>query len=210
MSFGEYVKAGGFIQKTIPGTTIIVSKQSNRHQQVNQLTKPMKNNSRRGLEASIRGWGPTYHWDRLAGPTYRLASLWVHMSSSPFYVDFPPPLRVHLSVAQGRFIQWWSRELTRINDVAMLCSLLHLPYIRHPLPPPMASLIQIKIHHKREISTKLSRCRSRIVRLRVRESCSGSGEIFEGRVYLCILPLQDLCYNIVIFSIYFYTFHVYG
>jgi hypothetical protein len=25
-------------------------------------------------------------------------------------------------------------------------------------------------------------------------------------VYLCILPLHDLCFNIFIFSIYFYTF----
>ena len=47
MSFGEYVNAEGFIQKTILGTTIILSKQSNRHQQVNRLKKPTENNSRK-------------------------------------------------------------------------------------------------------------------------------------------------------------------
>ena len=34
----------------------------------------------------------------------------------------------------GQFIQRWSRELTWIDDVAMSCPLLHLPYIRRPLP----------------------------------------------------------------------------
>jgi hypothetical protein len=38
----------------------------------------------------------------------------------------------------------------------------------------------------------------------------GTREFFRGLVYLCILPLQDLCFNIFIFSIYFYAFHVYG
>ena len=68
-SFGEYVNAGGFIQKIGPGTTVIHSKQANRHQQVIQPTKPAKVNSRWSLG---------------------------HKSAPAFYVDSPPPLRVHL------------------------------------------------------------------------------------------------------------------
>jgi hypothetical protein len=41
---------------------------------------------------------------------------------------------------------------------------------RRPSSHREPSLIQIKIHHKRGISTELSICRSRIVKLRVRES----------------------------------------
>jgi hypothetical protein len=37
---------------------------------------------------------------------------------------------------------------------------------RRPSSHREPSLIQIKIHHKREISTKLSRCRSRIALVR--------------------------------------------
>ena len=79
MSFGEYMNAEGFIQKTILGTTIILSKQSNRHQQVNRLKKPTENNSRRGPEASTGGWGPpVIETGRLAPPVGRLA-YGVHM-----------------------------------------------------------------------------------------------------------------------------------
>ena len=35
----------------------------------------------------------------------------------------------------SQFIQQWSRELMWIDDMAMPCPLLHLPYIRSPLPP---------------------------------------------------------------------------
>ena len=58
MSFGEYMNAGGFIQKTVPGTTVIHSKQSNWHQEEIWLVKPMKNNSRRRPEPSTRGGAP--------------------------------------------------------------------------------------------------------------------------------------------------------
>jgi len=43
---------------------------------------------------------------------------------------------VNFKAVLSRFFQRWSREMTRINDMAMPCPLLHLPYIRHPLPPP--------------------------------------------------------------------------
>ena len=39
---------------------------------------------------------------------------------------------VNFKMVLSQFIQWWSRELTRINDVSMPCPLLHLPYIRRP------------------------------------------------------------------------------
>ena len=96
MSFGEYVNVGGFIQKTAPRTTIILSKQANQHQQEIRLTKPTENNSRWGLEASTGGWGPPIiETGRLAPPIGRPA-YGVDPSASPFYVSFPPPLRVHL------------------------------------------------------------------------------------------------------------------
>ena len=106
---------------------------------------------------------------------------------------------VNFKAILSRFIQRWLRELTQINDVAMPCLLLYPPYIMSPLPPPRGhqshrepSLIQIKIHHKREISTKLSRCRSRIALVKslvelshaqVLEKCSKVGYIFVS--YLC-------------------------
>ena len=64
-SFGEYVTAGEFIQKTAHGTTVIHSKQANRRQQVIQLAKTVKDNSKRfektphrslGQMATILGW----------------------------------------------------------------------------------------------------------------------------------------------------------
>ena len=58
MSFGEYVNVGGFIQKTVHRTTVILSKQANQHQQEIRLAKPVENNSRRGPEASTGGWSP--------------------------------------------------------------------------------------------------------------------------------------------------------
>ena len=90
MSFGEYVKAGGFIQKTIPGTTIILSKQSNQHQQVNRLAKLAENNSRRGPEASTKGWGPPITGTGLpAPPVGRPACLWGPHVTLSFLCQFP-------------------------------------------------------------------------------------------------------------------------
>ena len=51
MSFGDFMTVGGFIQKTVPGTTIIHSKQANRRQQVIQPAKTAKDNSRRFQKA---------------------------------------------------------------------------------------------------------------------------------------------------------------
>ena len=57
MSFGEYVTAGAFIQKTTLGTTIIHPKQANRRQQVIQHAKTTKDNSRRFQKAPHRSLG---------------------------------------------------------------------------------------------------------------------------------------------------------
>jgi hypothetical protein len=169
----------------------------------------MENNSRRGPEASTGGWGPPITRTSWPAPPIGWPANVVHMSPSPFYISFPPPLRVHLR----RCSRLVHATVIEGVDTDRWCGnalpLLHLLYIRCPLPPSYG-ISHSDQDSPQERSTKLSRCRSRIVRLRVRESCSGSGEIFGGWVYLCILPLQDLCFNIVIFSIYFYTFHVYG
>jgi len=45
-----------------------------------------------------------------------------------------------------------------------------ISHVKGPQIPSRKASIGIKKHHKREISTILSRCRSRIVKLRVRES----------------------------------------
>ena len=58
-SFGKYLYAGGFIQKTALGTTIIHSKQANRRQQVIQRTKTTKDNSRRLQNTPRRSLGQT-------------------------------------------------------------------------------------------------------------------------------------------------------
>jgi hypothetical protein len=39
-----------------------------------------------------------------------------------YFVDFKTVL--------GRFIQWWSREMTQIDDVALPWPLLHLPPVQ--------------------------------------------------------------------------------
>ena len=59
MSFGDFMTVGGFIQKTVPGTTIIHSKQANRRQQVIQPVKTMKDNSRRFQKTPHRSFGQT-------------------------------------------------------------------------------------------------------------------------------------------------------
>ena len=58
-SFSEYVNVGGFIQKIAPRTTVIHSKWANRHQQVIQPAKPMKDNSR---------WSPSLATKRRSPP----------------------------------------------------------------------------------------------------------------------------------------------
>ena len=45
MSFGDFMTAGGFIQKMAPGTTVIHFKQANQRQQVTQPTKLVKDDS---------------------------------------------------------------------------------------------------------------------------------------------------------------------
>jgi hypothetical protein len=60
------------------------------------------------------------------------------MAQCPFtlrhLVLLPTIYTVDSKVVLGWFIQLWSREVMRIDDMAILCSLLHLPYVYHHLP----------------------------------------------------------------------------
>ena len=57
-SFGDFMTAGGFIQKTALVTTVIHSKQANRRQQVTQPMKPVKDDSRRSPSLATRRRSP--------------------------------------------------------------------------------------------------------------------------------------------------------
>ena len=59
MSFGDFMTAGGFIQKIAPGTTVIHFKQANRQQQVSQPAKPVKDDS---------SWSPSLTTRRRSPP----------------------------------------------------------------------------------------------------------------------------------------------
>ena len=58
MSFGDFMTAGGFIQKIAPRTTVIHTKQANKRQQMTQLAKPMKDDSRRSPSLTTRRRSP--------------------------------------------------------------------------------------------------------------------------------------------------------
>ena len=126
MSFGEYVNAGVFIQKNSPWD----------HHHTLQTSKPiLKRDSAREtyekhLKTESRSFhqrvGPTYHSDRSANPTYRLAGLWfppvcvsfLHQFSTAFESPSSPLIKVGASNGD--------RGSTRINDVVIPCPLLHL------------------------------------------------------------------------------------
>ena len=150
---GTYLYAGGFIQNTAPGTTIIYSKQANRWQQVIQPTKTMKDNSRRFQRTPCRSLGQNSHNSGPDGPLGRPPGL----PQSPLILRRLVLLltiyTIDYKVILGQLSQQWLGELTRINDVAIPCPLLHLeslpftpfkflgryssfPYIRRPKPPP--------------------------------------------------------------------------
>jgi hypothetical protein len=68
----------------------------------------------------------------------------------------PTPPRVPSTSNWSQFIQQWSREVTRIDDVAVTWPLLHLGlYKDAPTPSRRSSLIQIKAQHQR-IRARLS------------------------------------------------------
>jgi len=130
---------------------------------------------------------PTWHYSGPPGPLGRLLGPWGWPITSCHLVLLPMIYTVDSKAVLGRFIQRWSGELTRIDDMAIPCPLLHLeylattppwflantlppPYIKAPRPPPRGYLIQDRGNNKRDISTTLSRCRIRLVKLRVRES----------------------------------------
>ena len=57
-SFGDFMTAGGFIQKIAPRTTVIHSKQANRQQQVILPETPMKVDLRRTPSLATRRRSP--------------------------------------------------------------------------------------------------------------------------------------------------------
>jgi hypothetical protein len=81
------------------------------------------------LEDTTTKHGPRLHRSGMAGPWGRLPGLprspltlyRLVLLSMIYFVDFKAVL--------GWFIQQWSREVTRINDVVISWPLLHLPPI---------------------------------------------------------------------------------
>ena len=71
----------------------------------------------------------------LAGPTHRPVGLLLSPFALPHPGLLPDIYTVDFKVVLGRFIQRWLTELTQIDDMAVPYPLLHLPYIRRPLPP---------------------------------------------------------------------------
>jgi hypothetical protein len=78
--------------------------------------------------------GPIGHNSGLAGPLERpLGLVWGPLALHCLIL-LPMIYTIDSKVVLGRFIQRWSREVTRIDDVVIPCPLLHLPYIYQPLP----------------------------------------------------------------------------
>ena len=87
ISFGEYMNAGEFIQKTDPRTAVIHSKKANRHQQEIQPVKPTKVNSRRSPGSATRGGCPPITGGGRLAPPVGQPAYGPHMSSPPSKVD---------------------------------------------------------------------------------------------------------------------------
>jgi hypothetical protein len=81
--------------------------------------------------------GPKVHHSGPAGPLGRPSVLVWGPLVLHHLVLLPTIYIIDYNVFLGRFIQRWSREVTRIDDVATPCPLLHLPYTYQPLPPSM-------------------------------------------------------------------------
>ena len=133
MSFGKYLYAGGFIQKN----------SSRDHCHTLQTSKPtttcdstretyerwfkMKPKPRHQKEE------PTRHYTGSPGPLGRPPSPWGWPITLRHRVLLPTIYTVDSKVVFGRFIQRWSRELMRIDDMAIPCPLLLLESL--PLTP---------------------------------------------------------------------------
>ena len=119
--------AGGFIRKIAPRTTVIHSKQANRQQQVILPVAPIKVDPR---------WSPSLATRRRSPPRTigRPPSPWGWPITLCHHVLLPTVYTIDSKVVLGRFIQRWSGELTRIDDVAIPCLLLLLESL--PITPP--------------------------------------------------------------------------
>jgi hypothetical protein len=133
-SFGEYLYAGGFIQKTALGPlSYTPNKQTDGNKWFN--LRKLRNTT---LESSRRHYTkPWANWAHsgLAGPLGRppgpvRGPLTLHR-----LVLLPMIYTINSKAVLDQFIQRWSREVMWIDDVAIPCPLLRLPYIYQPLPP---------------------------------------------------------------------------
>ena len=122
---------------------------------------------------------PTWHHSGSAGPLGRPLGPWGWPIAPRRHVLLPTIYTVDSKVILGRFIQWWSGELTWIDDVAIPCPLLLLESL--PITPPRflgrystsslyiaaptTSLTRSKkpnSYPPYQDQSQLSRCRSRI------------------------------------------------
>ena len=132
-SFGECVNVRGFIHKiawdhyhklqTSKPTTTSDSTPENCKR---QLKMESRTHHTKGRPTCQSGY-PVSPMGGPAGPLWSLFALRCLVCVSKIYT-------INFKSVLSQFIQWWSRELTQIDDVAMPCPLLYLPYIRHPLP----------------------------------------------------------------------------
>jgi hypothetical protein len=120
MSFGEYVNVGRFIQKASKVDPIVIF--NHVHLWRKQLKKILEDTRRRTTEAWAKRpqmWAARPRAPRSAGLLQSPLALYHLVCISKIYtVDFKAVI--------SRFIQRWSRELMRIDDVAIPCPLLHL------------------------------------------------------------------------------------
>jgi hypothetical protein len=113
------------------------------------------------LEDTTPKHGPKAHHSRPVGPLRRPPGLAQSSFTLRRLVLLPTIYTVDSKVVWGQFIQWWSREVMQIDDVAIPCPLLYLPYIYQPLPPPSVDpesliyvfLMRIRASHQEKIST---------------------------------------------------------
>jgi hypothetical protein len=160
-SYGKYLYAGEFIQKTASGPlSYTPNKPTNDNKWFNsrklqKATKDRVQEPPHEGEAHLPKWWVSHPNGEATRATLEPVALHRLVCVSNIYT-------VNFKMVLSRFIQRWSRELTWIDDVTMLCPLLHLPYIRHPLSSLGGHLSFRSIYTKREIPTKLSRRRSRI------------------------------------------------
>ena len=144
--------------------------------------------SRRSIDPPTKGGGPP-------AMTGGRGTLGVGRPTCP--VGLWSSIASKICTIDSKAVWSWSRELTRINNVALNAPYSISPYKRTPRPPQGGHLIQIKTYHKWEISTTLSRCRSRIVELGVREIfilklplLNATVESYTRRIYFTLKKIQ--------------------